>query len=122
MSDRFSENTKIKNLFKKLVENEEYEFSFVYDDYAGLTEEYTFYYTMKVGDVLGSGVNTVARVEVIIDDILMDGNTIYGQWAEENYSEFTWYLDYLSAHLREEIFNEFPFPTYITYYGYDEVR
>lgn len=122
MTDRFVENTKVKNLLKKLVENKDFEFSFVYDDFNGHTEEYTFFYTVKVGNVLGFGSSAVARVEVIIDNILMDDDDFYYDWVESDYSEFAWYLDYLSQHLREEIFDVFPFPTYITYYGYDEDR
>jgi hypothetical protein len=125
------ENLKIKNLLKKVLENKEFEYSFndftegVWDgyDYEIIDEKYTFEYHIEVEEnILGSGSNTVAGVSVIIDDILVDGESVYGGWAEIGYSENVWYINNLHDHLNDEFFNFFPFSIYPTFYGHDEER
>ena len=116
------QNIKIKNLLKKVLENREFVYSF--DDTAWeqvrYGEKYTFEYHIKVENVLGSGSDTVASIDVIIDKLLLDGEDFYYDWEDSNYSENAWYIDYLHDHLVNEVLDIFPFSIYPTFYGHDE--
>lgn len=119
------ENLKIKNLLKKLFENKEFESSFEDDitswnDNETITEEYSFKYFMEVGKVLGEGSKTVASINVIITDIRKDREDYYYDWAQEDYDERLWYIDRLEYIISNEMFLDFPFSIYPTFYGYDE--
>ena len=120
------ENLKIKNTLKKLYENQEFESSFEdvvnsWNDNEIVYEEYVFRYFMEVGKVLGEEDRTVASINVIITDIQKDDDDYYYDWADNNdYSEYTWYIDELKKTLTEEMNTDFPISTYLTFYGYDE--
>jgi len=119
------ENLKIKRLLKKTLENKEFESSFEDDvtswnDDETIYEEYSFKYFMEVGKVLGKGYTTVASVNVIITDIQKDGDDYYYDWAENEYSEFTWYIGHLETMLREDMISDFPISIHLIFYGYDE--
>ena len=118
------ENTKVKNLLKKLFENKEYEFSFKdkWEDLDGHIETYAFYYHIEILNAIGVGSDTIARVQVIIDDILLDGESVYDGWVEIGYSNNVWYINNLENHLDEEFFDVFPFSIYVNFYGHDEER
>lgn len=124
------ENIKLKNLLKKVLENKELEYSFkdrtegVWDgnDYEIINEDYTFKYHMIVNYVLGVGSGSVADIDVIIDDIIVDGESVYDGWVEIGYSQNAWYIDKLHDHLNDEFFNSFPFSIYPTFYGHNEER
>jgi hypothetical protein len=120
------ENLKIKNTLKKLYENQEFESSFEdavtgWNDNETINEEYVFRYFMEVGKVLGEEDRTVASINVIITDIQKDDDDYYYDWADNNnYSEYTWYIDELKKTLTEEMNTDFPISIYLTFYGYDE--
>jgi 20S proteasome alpha/beta subunit len=117
------ENIKLKNLMKKVLENKEFEYSFNDTSWDGVViSKYTLEYHMIVNYVRGVGSGSVADITVIINDILLDGNSMYHEWVERNYSGSVWYIDYLHDHLNKEFFNVFPFSIYPTFYGYDEER
>ena len=120
--DWLRENTKVKNLLKKLFENKEYEFSFKdkWEDLDGHIETYTFHYHIEILNAIGVGSDTIARVQVIIDDILLDGESVYDGWVEIGYSNNVWYINNLENHLDEEFFDVFPFSIYVNFYGHDE--
>ena len=122
--DWLRENTKVKNLLKKLFENKEYEFSFKdkWEDLDGHIETYTFHYHIEILNAIGVGSDTIARVQVIIDDILLDGESVYDGWVEIGYSNNVWYINNLENHLDEEFFDVFPFSIYVNFYGHDEER
>jgi hypothetical protein len=116
------ENTKIKNLLKKVLENRDLEYSFTdtaWDDNR-VTEKYTIEYHIKVGEVFGSGSDAVAGIDVIIDKILLNDEDFYYDWVDSGYSENAWYIDYLLNELYTEVLSDFPFSIYPTVYGYDE--
>jgi hypothetical protein len=130
MSGMSKENIKLKNLLKKVLENKELEYSFkdrtegVWDgnDYEIIDEDYTFKYHMIVNYVLGVGSGSVADIDVIIDDIIVDGESVYDGWVEIGYSQNAWYIDKLHDHLNDEFFNSFPFSIYPTFYGHNEEK
>ena len=120
------ENLKIKNTLKKLYENQEFESSFEdevtsWDGNETIYEEYVFRYFMEVGKVLGEEDRTAAAINVIITDIQKDGDDYYYDWADNNeYSEYTWYIEHLERMLIEDMVTDFPISIYLTFYGYDE--
>ena len=119
------ENLKIKNTLKKVYENQDFETSFEddvtsWDDNETIYEEYRFKYYMEVGKVLGEGDRTVASINVIITDIQKDDDDYYYDWAENDYSEFEWYITRLHDLLIEDMVTDFPISFYLTFYGYDE--
>ena len=122
--DWLRENTKVKNLLKKVLENKEFKYSFKdkWEDLDGHIETYTFYYHIEILNVIGVGSDTIARVQVIIDDILLDSESVYDGWAEIGYSNNVWYINNLENHLDEEFFDVFPFDIYLNFYGHDEER
>ena len=120
------ENLKIKNTLKKLYENQEFESSFEdevtsWDDNETIYEEYVFRYFMEVGKVSGEEDRTVAAINVIITDIQKDGDDFYYDWADNNeYGEYTWYIERLENMLNKEMNTDFPISIYLIFYGYDE--
>ena len=119
------ENLKIKNTLKKVYENQDFETSFEddvtsWDDNETIYEEYSFKYYMEVGKVLGEGDRTVASINVIITDIQKDDDDYYYDWAENDNSEFEWYITRLHDLLIEDMVTDFPISFYLTFYGYDE--
>ena len=118
------ENTKLKNLLKKVFENKEFVYSFEDTSWDGtIIKEYTIEYHIEVEEnVHGTGSDAVAGVDVIIDKILLNGEDFYYDWVESDYSENAWYIDYLHDHLANEVFDLFPFTIYPTFYGHDEER
>lgn len=118
-----NKNIKLKNLLKKVLENKEFEYSFDDTSWDGIViAKYTFDYHIEVGEVLGSGSDAVARINVIIDKILFGSEDFYYDWVESDYSEFAWYITYLHSYLNNEVFNVFPFSIHTTFYGHDEKR
>ena len=122
--DWLRENIKVKNLLKKLFENKEYDFSFKdkWEDLDGHIETYTFHYHIEILNAIGVGSDTIARVQVIIDDILLDSESVYDGWVEIGYSNNVWYINNLEKHLDEEFFDVFPFDIYLNFYGHDEEK
>ena len=128
MSGKSKENIKLENLLKRVLENKEFEYSFtdrtegLWDgnEYENIEEDYTFKYHMVVNYVLGVGSGSVADIDVIIDDIILDGESVYDGWSEIGYSENVWYIEHLHEYLKDDVFNVFPFSIYPTYYGHDE--
>ena len=115
------ENLKLKSLLKKVLENKDLEYSFDDTSWDGvLIGKYTLEYHIEVENVLGGGSKAVASIDVIIDGITLDNEDFYYDWADSDYSENAWYIDYLHDHLNKEFFNVFPFSIYPTFYGHDE--
>ena len=119
------QNLKIKKLLKKVLENKEY--SYLYEDEVFswnrdeiVYDEYVLTYIIEVRDVVGEGSDSVAGVNVIISDIIKNDESVYHYWEKENYSELVWYIDKLNDHLNDEVFSNFPFTVYPTFYGYNE--
>ena len=119
------ENLKIKNILKKLYENQAHETSFEdevtsWNDDESVYEKYTFIYYMEVGKVLGEGDRTVAGINVIISDIQRDGDDYYYDWVENNYNDREWYIQTLESAIYEDKLKDFPISIYLTFYGEEE--
>ena len=112
-----TENQKLKNLLKKLFENKEYK-STIFDGV--FADVYDFYYTMRVGAVVGEGSTAVGDVQVTISSITVNGEDFYSNWVLDKYSNNTWYISDLNDLIWKEHFDLIPFSVYLTIYGHDE--
>ena len=115
-----TENQKLKNLLKKLFENKEYKSTIFDGEFADEVDVYDFYYTMRVGAVVGEGSNAVGDVQVTISSITVNGEDFYPNWVLDNYSNNTWYMSDLNDLIWKEHFDLIPFSVYLTIYGHDE--
>jgi hypothetical protein len=120
-------NQKLTSLLKKLFENKEFEISLidnedVYDGYNYVTEEviYNFKFHVVVESVLGVGTRAVGSIDIIIDDIVLDGESVYLGWAEIGYSDNVWYINELNSEFYDDYLKYLPFSVYTNVYGYDE--
>jgi hypothetical protein len=117
-------DTKLANTLKKLYEGHEYVTTFE-DEVSSWNEdsyieEWEIKYYLKLRDVLGSGSNAIVSFDVIITDIIVDGDTRYSLWGEDNYREDVWYLEKVEQDLYDTIGNDFPLSFYFTFYDEDE--
>jgi hypothetical protein len=115
-----TENQKLKNLLKKLFEDKEYKSTIFDGEFADEVDVYDFYYTMRVGAVVGEGSNAVGDIQVTISSITVNGEDFYPNWVLDNYSNNTWYMSDLNDLIWKEHFDLIPFSVYLTIYGYDE--
>jgi len=120
-------NQKLTSLLKKLFENKEFEMTLidnenVYDGYNYVTEEvkYDFKFHVVVESVLGVGTRAVGSIDIIIDDIVLDGESVYLGWAEIGYSDNVWYINELNSEFYDDYLKYLPFSVYTNVYGYDE--
>ena len=124
-----SQNLKVKKLLQNLIENKDFNISFEDEEYVyalGADYEelvytpYEFKFHMIVRDVYGEGSNTIAKIDVIIDDIQRDNEDFYDEWVSDGYHEGVWYIEELNIKIDQEIFEDLPISIYLTFYGYDE--
>jgi hypothetical protein len=124
-----SQNLKVKKLLQNLLENKDFNISFedeeyVWGDYAEqlVYTPYEFKFHMIVKDVLGEGSKTVAKIDVIIDDIQKDEEDFYFGWVDDGYNEDLWYIEELSDKIGQELLEDLPISIYLTFYGHNEER
>jgi hypothetical protein len=124
-----SQNVKVKKLLQNLYENKDFNVSFEDEEYVyalGADYEelvytpYEFKFHMIVKKVYGEGSNTIAKIDVIIDDIQKDNEDFYDEWVSDGYNEDVWYIEELGDKIKQELLEDLPFSIYLTFYGYDE--
>ena len=118
-------NQKLTSLLKKLFENKEFESSFEdavtsWNDNETIYEEYNFKFHVVVETVLGVGTRAVGSIDIIIDDILLDGESVYLGWAEIGYNDNVWYIEELNSKFYDDYLKYLPFSVYTNVYGYNE--
>ena len=118
-------NQKLTSLLKKLFENKDFESSFEdavtsWNDNETIYEEYNFKFHVVVETVLGVGTRAVGSIDIIIDDILLDGESVYLGWAEIGYNDNVWYIEELNSKFYDDHLKYLPFSVYTNVYGYDE--
>jgi hypothetical protein len=122
-------NEKLKNLLKKLFENKEFEMTLtdtehVYDGYNNVTQDiiYEFKFHIVVRSVIGTGIDAVGDIDIIIDSITKNGDDYYYKWAERAYNDSLWYIRELDETFYLDHLEDLPFSVYSTVYGHDENR
>jgi hypothetical protein len=122
-------NEKLKNLLKKLFENKEFEMTLtdtehVYDGYNNVTQDifYEFKFHIVVRSVIGTGIDAVGDIDIIIDSITKNGEDFYPIWAKRAYNDSLWYIREFDETFYLDYLDDLPFSVYSTVYGYDEKR
>jgi len=120
-------NTKLANTLKKLYEGHEYvttfedEISSWDEDDEVYIEEWKIKYYLKLREVLGSGgLNSIVSFDVIITDIIVDGDSKYYIWEEDGFNENEWYISKVEKDLYDTIATDFPLSFYFTFYDEEE--
>ena len=122
-------NEKLKNLLKKLFENKEFEMTLtdvehVYDGLNNVTQDiiYEFKFHIVVRSVIGTGIDAVGDIDIIIDSMTKNGEDYYYKWAERAYNDSLWYIRELDETFYLDHLEDLPFSVYSTVYGHDENR
>ena len=122
-------NEKLKNLLKRLFENKEFEMTLtdtehVYDGYNNVTQDifYEFKFHIVVRSVIGTGIDAVGDIDIIIDSITKNGEDFYSNWAKRAYNDSLWYIRELDETFYLDYLDDLPFSVYSTVYGHDEKR
>jgi hypothetical protein len=122
-------NEKLKNMLKKLFENKEFKMTLtdvehVYDGYNNVTQDiiYEFKFHIVVRSVIGTGIDSVGDMDIIIDSITKNGKDHYQYWADNNYSDRVWYINELDETFYLDYLEMLPFSVYTSVHGHDEKR
>ena len=122
-------NEKLKNMLKKLFENKEFEMTLtdtehVYDGYNNVTQDifYDFKFHIVVRSVIGTGIDAVGDIDIIIDSITKNGEDFYHIWANRAYNDSLWYIRELDETFYLDYLDDLPFSVFSTVYGHDEKR
>jgi len=115
-------NEKLKNTLKKMYEGKEYSTSFQDEIYSYqnddiVYEDWDIRYYLKLDSLLGEGSNAIASFDVIITDIIYDGDwNRLDIWADTGYDEYVWFINIVRDDLYENIVNDFPISFYFYFY------
>ena len=83
---------------------------------------YEFKFHIVVRSVIGTGIDSVGDIDIIIDSITKNGKDHYQYWADNNYSDRVWYINELDETFYLDYLEDLPFSVYSTVYGHDENR
>jgi hypothetical protein len=120
-------DTKLINTLKRLYEGQEYLTTFEdeitfwdSENFEVHFEEWEIRYYLKLNQVLGEGLKAIVSFDVIITDIIVDGDSRYYTWEDENFYQDEWYLLKVEKDLYNTIGNDFPLSFYFNFYGEEE--
>jgi hypothetical protein len=120
-------DTKLINTLKRLYEGHEYSTTFEdeitfwdSENFEVHFEEWEIRYYLKLNQVLGEGLKAIVSFDVIITDIIVDGDSRYYTWEDENFYQDEWYLLKVEKDLYNTIGNDFPLSFYFNFYGENE--
>jgi hypothetical protein len=119
-------DTKLVNTLKKLYQGHEYTTTFEDEVYTWnqpdeeYIEEWEIKYYLILNEVLGSGSDAVVSFDVIITDIIVDGDDMYHRWVEDDFDDNMWYILRVDQDLYDTIGKDFPISLYFNFYDEDE--
>jgi hypothetical protein len=106
---------KIGNTLKEFFENKKFKFVFSDEVYHwdGENEHitlvpYQINYYLIVDDIIGEGKNSIVSIDIVVNDILENGYSIFSEWKSTKYYEREWYILYLEDHVNDELYEVFP--------------
>ena len=116
-------------MLKKLFENKEFEMTLkdtedAWDGYNYVTDDivYEFKFHVVVRSVIGTGIDAVGDIDIIIDSMTKNGEDYYYKWAERAYNDSLWYIRELDETFYLDYLDDLPFSVFSTVYGHDENR
>jgi len=119
-------DTKLVNTLKKLYQGHKYTTAFEdeiiswNEDDGVYIEEWEIKYYLILNEVLGNGSKAIVSFNVIVTNIIVDGDSRYYIWEEADYYQDEWYLLKVEKDLYNTIGNDFPLSFYFNFYGEEE--
>ena len=123
-----NKNKKLSNTLKKMYEGKEYSTSFEDEIYSFTNdqivyEDWDIRYYLKLNQVLGEGSDAVVSFDVIITDIIYDGDwNRFDLWADNEYDEFAWFINRVRDDIYDNIVNDFPISFYFDFYTEEQYK
>ena len=121
-------NKKLINTLKKMYEGKEYSTSFEDEIYSFTNdqivyEDWDIRYYLKLNQVLGEGLDAVVSFDVIITDIIYDGDrNRLDIWADTEYDEYAWFINRVRDDIYDNIVNDFPISFYFEFYTEEQYK
>jgi hypothetical protein len=123
-----NKDKKLADFLKKTYEGKEYSTAFVDEIYSYQSddvvyEDWDIRYYLKLNQVLGEGSNAVVTFDVIITDIIYDGEpNRLDIWADTEYDEYVWFINRVRDDIYDNIVNDFPISFYFDFYTEEEYQ
>jgi hypothetical protein len=123
-----NKDKKLINILKKLYEGKEYSTSFEDEIYSWhsddvVYEDWDIRYYLKLNQVLGEGSDAVVSFDVIITDIIYDGDwNRFDIWADTEYDEYAWFINRVRDDIYDNIVNDFPVSFYFNFYTEEQYK
>lgn len=121
-------NEKLKNTLKKMYEGKEYSTSFEDEIYSYqnddiVYEDWDIRYYLKLDNLLGEGSKAIATFDVIITDIIYDGDwKRFDIWADTKYDQYAWFITRVRDDIYDNIVNDFPISFYFEFYTEEQYK
>lgn len=121
-------NQKLVNTLKKMYEGHEYSTTFQDEIYSWTNdnivyEDWDIRYYLKLNQVLGEGTRAVVSFDVIITDIIYDGDhNRLDIWADTEYDEYVWFINRVRDDIYDNILNDFPVSFYFEFYTEEQYK
>ena len=123
-----NKNKKLINTLKKMYEGKEYSTSFEDEIYSWQSddvvyEDWDIRYYLKLNQVVGEGSDAVVSFDVIITDIIYDGDrNRLDIWADTEYDEYAWFINRVRDDIYDNIVNDFPISFYFEFYTEEQYK
>lgn len=118
-------DTKLFNTLKKLYQGHEYTTTFEDEVTSWKTnevyiEEWEITYYLILNEILGSGSDAIVNFNVIITNIIVDGDDQYHRWEDDDFDENEWYIQRVEYDLEKTLSSEFPLSFHFNFYDEEE--
>jgi hypothetical protein len=123
-----NKDKKLINTLKKMYEGKEYSTSFVDEIYSWQSddvvyEDWDIRYYLKLDNLLGEGSKAIATFDVIITDIIYDGDwNRFDIWADTEYDQYAWFITRVRDDIYDNIVNDFPISFYFEFYTEEQYK
>ena len=111
-----------------MYEGKEYSTSFEDEIYSFTNdnivyEDWDIRYYLKLNQVLGEGSDAVVSFDVIITDIIYDGDrNRLDIWADTEYDQYAWFITKVRDDIYDNIVNDFPISFYFEFYTEEQYK
>jgi hypothetical protein len=123
-----NKDKKLINTLKKMYEGKEYSTSFEDEIYSYqnddvVYEDWDIRYYLKLDNLLGEGSKAIATFDVIITDIIYDGDwNRFDIWADTEYDQYAWFITRVRDDIYDNIVNDFPISFYFEFYTEEQYK
>ena len=123
-----NKDKKLINTLKKMYEGKEYSTSFEDEIYSYqnddvVYEDWDIRYYLKLDNLLGEGSKAIVTFDVIITDIIYDGDwNRFDIWADTEYDQYAWFITRVRDDIYDNIVNDFPISFYFEFYTEEQYK